>query len=136
MGAKGSGSDLIGSDDVLFIFLRAFPDLHTIFVNTKSLNFKPTKEHFDFLENEIDLRLDYANKNATWKSDWDQEKIDFIRRGRRIIKITFKGDEHEINTFGQSENETLLDFISLYDTFTECKHGIKITTEWIFYKDK
>lgn len=132
---KWSSSNLIGSDDVLFIFLRAFPDIEHTFFETNSLNFIPKQEHFQFLEREIKARIESAEKTATWKSEWPQEKIDFIKRGGYIHDVKFQDMELEINTFGQRENYILLEFISLYDTFMDAKEGLKITTEWIFNKN-
>ena len=132
---KWSSSNLIGSEDVLFIFLRAFSDIERTFFETGSLNFKPKQEHFQFLEHEIKAKIESAEKTAIWKSEWPKDKIEFIRRGGHIHNVKFQDMELEINTFGQHENYQLLDFISLYDTFMDAKDGLKITTEWIFNKN-
>lgn len=127
----GGAIDLKESDSAFIIFLKAFPDLEKEFFLGNEFWIKTDSAHLSFLENSIKERLEVANKNASWKNDFDEEKIAFLRKGGRILQFEFQGVDYEINTFGNKDNSITMDLISLYDMLLNCKDGLglKITPE-------
>ncbi len=114
-------------------FLKIFPDLEKEFYSGETFRIKLNKESLLFLEKLIKDRLKYTIENATWKKEFNDQKINFLKKGNRIYNLEFGGEVYEINNFGQRNlyNRITETLISLYERLKSPKDklGVKVIPE-------
>jgi hypothetical protein len=121
--------ELKNSNNSLILFLRGFPELEKEFFSGNTITLRPSTEHFDFLENEISIRLKKLSNN--WKEEFNNERIELLKKGNRIINLSFLNSNYEINTFGDQENQIIVNLISFYNLLKDTSEvfGLTISPE-------
>ncbi|WP_299677616.1 hypothetical protein [uncultured Dokdonia sp.] len=121
--------DIDDDTNYLMIFLKEFPELSEQFFSGKEIWVKPEKKYLDFLENILDKRFSELEKNHSWKTEYSEEIIDFIRKGGYISFYTYRDTDYEINIWGNRSSQLTVRFLTFYNLLKEKNNdfGIKIT---------